>query len=161
MASNPILFGVPSIRPFFKYWLPVLVWMALIFTASSDTHSYERSSRIIAPLLYWLFPHIASGTVDSVVFIARKCAHFTEYAVLALLLWRAFRRPQKNHPRPWNWREAGMALASVALYAASDEFHQIFVPTRTPQVHDVVLDTLGGAAGLFALWLFGRWRKFW
>lgn len=161
MAANPVLFGVPSIRPFLKSWLPVLVWMALIFTASSDTHSYERSSRLIAPLLYWLFPHISAGTVDRVVFIARKCAHLTEYSVFALLLWRAIRRPQKNHPRPWNWREARLTLLLVMLYAASDEFHQVFVPTRTPALHDVMIDTLGGAAGLFALWLLGRWQKRW
>jgi VanZ family protein len=160
-APNPILLGVPSIRLFFQYWLPVLVWMSVIFTASSDTHSYEHSSRIIAPLLYWLFPHISADTVDWIVFIARKCAHLVEYSVFALLLWRAFRRPQKNNPRPWNWREAGIVLLIVALYAASDEFHQIFVATRTPRVHDVVLDTLGGAAGLLALWLIGRWRKRW
>jgi len=152
---------VPNVRLFFKYWLPVLFWMVVVFTASGDVHSYEHSSRIIAPLLYWLFPHISADTVDWVVLIARKCAHVAEYSVFALLLWRAFRRPQKNDPRPWNWREAGAALLIVALYAASDEFHQIFVPTRTPAVHDVLIDTLGGAAGLFAIWLVGRWRKSW
>jgi VanZ family protein len=150
-----------KLRAFLKYWLPVLVWMALIFTASSDTHSFQRSSRIIAPLLYWLFPHIAADTVDWVVLIARKCAHFAEYSVFALLLWRAIRRPQKNRPRPWNWLEARLTLLIVALYAASDEFHQVFVPTRTPAMHDVMIDTLGGAAGLFALWLLGRWQKRW
>jgi VanZ family protein len=158
---NPILFGVPNARPFLKYWLPVLIWMTVIFTASSDSHSYEHSSRLIAPFLHWLFPRISANAVDWVVFIARKCAHVAEYAVLALLLWRALRRPQKDRPRPWNWREAGMALLIVAIYAATDEFHQIFVPTRTPAVHDVVIDTLGGAAGLFALWLIGRWQKRW
>ena len=39
------------------------------------------------------------------------------------------------------------------LYAASDEFHQSFVPTRTPLVSDVLIDTAGGAIGLLALWL--------
>jgi VanZ like family len=152
LSPNPILFGVPNIRSFSKYWLPVLLWMAVIFTASSDVRSYEHSSRIIAPLLYWLFPHISANTVDWIVFIARKCA---------LLLWRAFRQPQKNDPRPWNWRQAASALLIVALYAASDEFHQVFVHSRTPRVHDVALDTLGGAAGLFMLWLIGCWRKRW
>jgi len=158
---NPILLGVPSVRLFFKYWFWPLAWMAVIFTASSDTHSYEHSSRIIAPLLYWLFPHISANTVDWVVFIARKCAHLAEYSVFAWFLWRAFRRPQKNDSRPWNWRQAGSTLLIVALYAASDEFHQSFVPTRTPAVHDVALDTLGGAAGLFIIWLVGRWQKHW
>jgi VanZ family protein len=52
-------------------------------------------------------------------------------------------------------------LSLVFLYAASDEFHQRFVPTRTPLVSDVLIDTCGGAAGLFAVWIFGRLRKRW
>lgn len=93
--------------------------------------------------------------------VIRKCGHLTEYAVLALLLWRAVRRPVKNDPSPWIWPEAGLALAIVFLYGASDEFHQIFVPTRTAQVSDVFIDTAGGAASLLALWMIGRWRKRW
>ena len=54
----------------------------------------------------------------------------------------------------WNWPEARLALLMVMLYAASDEFHQSFVPNRTSQVSDVFIDTAGGAAGLLALWLF-------
>lgn len=152
---------MPIIRSFLKYWLWPLAWMGVIFTASSDTHSYEHSSRIIEPLLYWLFPHISSNTVDWVVFIARKCAHITEYGVFAWLLWRAFQRPKRNDSRPWNWNQTGLTLLIVALYAASDEFHQRFVSGRTPAVRDVVIDTLGGAVGLFVVWLIGRWRKCW
>jgi VanZ family protein len=152
---------VLQLRALCKYWLPVLIWMALIFTASGDLRSYEHSSRILAPVLRWLFPHLSEDTINLLVFIARKCAHAVEYCVFALLLWRALRKPVKNDARPWNWRVAGIALLLAALYAASDELHQVFVATRTPRVHDVALDTLGGAAGLFVLWLIGRWRKRW
>ena len=152
---------MPRFRTFLKYWLPVLLWMALIFTASSDNHSFARSSRILAPLLHWLFPQMPQDTVNFIVLFARKGAHLTEYAVLALLLWRAVRRPVKNDSRPWNWPETRLVLLSVALYAASDEFHQQFVPSRDSAVHDVFIDTAGGAAGLFALWMVGRWRKRW
>ena len=61
----------------------------------------------------------------------------------------------------WNWAEAGLALSMVFLYGASDEIHQAFVPNRTAQVSDVLIDTAGGAAGLLALWIVGRWRKHW
>ena len=81
--------------------------------------------------------------------------------MLALLLWRAVRKPVKNDPRPWIWREARLALLLVVLYAASDEFHQLFVSSRDAAVHDVLIDTAGGAAGLLALWAIGRWRKHW
>jgi VanZ family protein len=143
---------------FLKYWLPVLLWMTIIFTASSDPKSFEHSSRIIAPLLRWLFPQISGDTVHLIVFIARKCAHLAEYAVLALLIWRALHKPVKNNPRPWSRRETGYTLLVVFIYAGSDEFHQIFVPTRTPAIHDVMIDTLGGALGLLVLW-FIRFRR--
>ena len=152
---------MPKLRPFFKYWLPVLMWMALIFSASSDSHSYEHSSRLVEPLLRWLVPHLSEAQIQDIHELLRKCAHLTEYAVLALLLWHAVRRPGKNDPRPWVWPEAGLALAITFLYAASDEFHQIFVPTRTALVSDVFIDTAGGAASLLALWLIGRRRKHW
>jgi VanZ family protein len=154
-------FAVLKLRPFLKYWLPVLIWMALIFSASSDSHSYEHSSRFVEPLLHWLFPRMSQSRVEVIHLIIRKCAHFTEYAMLAVLLWRAVRRPAKNDPRPWAWPEAGLALAGIFLFAAGDEFHQIFVPMRTALVSDVFIDTAGGAAGLLMLWIFGRWRKHW
>ncbi len=153
--------GVLQLRAFWKYWLPVLLWMALIFTASADAHSYEHSSRILEPLLRWLFPHLPEAQIHAVHELFRKGAHLTEYAVLALLLWRGVRKPLKNHLRAWDWREARLTMLLVMLYAASDEFHQRFVPTRTSQVSDVFIDTCGGAAGLLALWLIGRWRKHW
>jgi len=153
--------GVLQLRAFCKYWLPVLAWMALIFTASSDTRSYEHSSLLVEPLLRWLFPHMSEAHVHAIHELLRKCAHLTEYAVLALLLWRALRKPAKDVSRPWNWRDARLTLLMVMLYAASDEFHQQFVPTRTSLVSDVFIDTAGSAAGLFALWLIGRWRKHW
>jgi VanZ family protein len=154
-------FAVLKLRPFLKYWLPALIWMTLIFSASSDSHSYEHSSLFVEPFLHWLFPQMPEAQVQEIHHFVRKCAHLNEYAVLALLLWRAVRRPVKNDLRPWGWPEAGLALAIVFLYAASDEFHQIFVPMRTALVSDVFIDTAGGAAGLLALWIIGRWRKHW
>jgi len=148
-------------RSFLFYWLPVIIWMCLIFTASSDKSSYEHSSRIIGPILHWLFPHMSEQTTGSIVHVVRKCAHLTEYAVLALLLWRALRKPVRRDPRPWNRKYAFLAVFIVALYASTDEFHQSFVPTRTAHVSDVVIDTIGATAGIFALWLIGRWRKTW
>jgi len=152
------LFRVVKFRAFLKFWLPVLVWMALIFTASSDSHSSVHSSRIIAPLLRWLFPRISPARVEDINFFFRKCCHLGEYAVLALLLWRAL-HATKNHLPDWSWPKVGGTLLIVCLYAASDEFHQMFVPTRAPRIHDVVIDTAGGALGLLALWIFHSRRK--
>jgi VanZ family protein len=148
-------------RTFLKYWLPVVLWMALIFTGSSDIASSQRSSRIIGPILHWLFPTMSKETVDIIVLCVRKCAHLTEYAILALLVWRALRKPQKNDPRPWSWRTGRNAVLFVLFYAATDEFHQLFVATRQASVTDVLIDAIGAAIGMLLLWTLGRWRKKW
>jgi VanZ family protein len=109
---------------FVKYWLLPLIWMVVIFSASGDSHSFQHSSRIIGPLLHWLFPHLSHEKVDVIVTAVRKCAHLTEYAVLAFLFWRALWRPVRRDPRPWSWRHAGAAILLVAFYASTDEFHQ-------------------------------------
>jgi VanZ family protein len=136
----------------FKYWLPPLLWMLVIFSASSDAQSYHHSSRIFEPLLHWLFPTMPMAHIQTLHHLVRKCAHMTEYAFLAWLFWRAIRQSPTKPPRPWNWSEAGLALALVFIYAAADELHQKFIPGRTGQISDVIVDVVGGAIGLTLLW---------
>jgi VanZ family protein len=152
---------MPRLRVLIKYWLPLLFWMSVIFSASSDQFSFQHSSRLIGPLVRWLFPHLSDEAVHAIVMFARKCAHLTEYAVLALLIWRALRKPLNPNATSWRWPEAGLALTLAALYAASDEIHQAFVPSRQASVWDVLLDTAGAAIGLLCLWAIGRLRKRW
>jgi VanZ family protein len=135
--------------------------MWVIFSASGDRLSFQHSSRIIGPFVHWLFPHLSDEGVHAIVVFVRKCAHLTEYAVLALLLWRALHKPPGPKASPWRWSEAGLALALAALYAASDEFHQTFVPSRQGCVTDVLLDTTGAAVALLCLWGFVQMRKRW
>ena len=151
--------GAGPISSFIRYWLPVLLWMALIFSVSADSQSFRHSSLYFEPLLRWLFPHLPQPQIEVIHHVFRKCCHLTEYAILAWLLWRAIRRPAKNDPRPWLWPEAGRALALVFLYSASDELHQVFVPSRTGQVADVLVDSTGGAIGLLLLWLRRKFQK--
>ncbi|HLP75870.1 MAG TPA: VanZ family protein [Candidatus Paceibacterota bacterium] len=146
-------------RSFFKYWLPVVLWMILIFSASGDRQSFQRSSRIVGPLLHWMFPNMSEANVDHAVTAARKCAHLTEYAILAILFWRAIRQPAKADPRPWSPKLAAAAVLFVALYASTDEYHQTFVPSREGCVRDVLIDTSGAAIGMFLLWRFWTRRK--
>jgi VanZ family protein len=148
-------------RNIFKFWLPVFIWMAVIFSASSDSFSSQHTSRILGPLLHWLFPKMSEASIAEAVFEIRKTAHAAEYALLALLIWRALRKPFKGDMRPWSWAQARLVLLLSACYAASDEFHQLFVPTREARVHDVAIDTTGAAAALLLLWWLGRWRKMW
>jgi VanZ family protein len=144
--------AVSKTRSFIKYWLLPVAWMSLIFLGSSDSQSYVHSSRLIEPLLRWLFPHMTREHIEAIHHLLRKCAHLTEYAVLAMLLWRAIRKPRPNDPRPWRWREAAIAIVIVFLYASTDEFHQRYVRTRTPMVSDVFIDTTGAMIGMIFLW---------
>ena len=129
-------------------------------------------------MVRWLIPNISEVALGQVVFAVRKTAHVTEYAILAVLLWRGFRRrwresERRSKPtllaghsnvalvRPWRWSMALLVLGIAALYAASDEIHQSFVPTREGRFGDVMLDSAGAALGLLALWVTGRVRKQW
>ncbi len=142
-------------------WLLPLLWMLVIFSASSDTGSAQHTSRIFLPLMHWLFPHMADVRIEFFHFLFRKCGHLTEFAVFGLLLWRAIRHASADGHPPWQWSQAGLALLLVMIFAASDEFHQTFVPGRTGQVSDVFIDTSGAVVGLGLLWLGGKLLKRW
>ena len=142
-------------------WLPLVVWMAVIFSASSDTGSAQHSSRLFEPLMHWLFPRMAQPHVEEIHYLFRKCAHLSEFAILAVLVWRAIRHLSPKAQLPWRWSQALLSLLLVAFYAASDEYHQTFVPGRTGQVSDVFVDLCGAAIGLGLLWLAGKLANHW
>jgi VanZ family protein len=136
----------------------VAAWVCFIFFASTDSLSATNTSRIIRPLLLWLSPGISEAAINEVHFLVRKAAHFTEYAVLALLAARALRTsPRRGLSGRW-WL---ISFALVACVALSDEYPQSFVPSRTASVYDSLLDTAGGATALAcaALWLALRRRR--
>jgi VanZ family protein len=134
--------------------------MGLIFLASSDRRSYQHSFQIIGPIVHWLFPRLPAEAVQDVVLAARKCAHVIEYAILAMLLWRAWRGSTAS-ASPWQWTTTARIALLAMLYAASDEFHQLFVASRQASVMDVLIDTAGAVLGLLFLWAIGRWRQRW
>jgi VanZ family protein len=140
-------------RQFLKYWLPVLIWMTVIFGASADPNSHDRSRHIFRPILLWLFPHISDHEFEQIHLILRKCCHLTEYAILGLLIFRALSH-SKTGLAPWSWPRVGGALLLVFLYAATDEYHQSFVPGRTALFSDVCIDTGGAAIGLLVWWIY-------
>jgi len=146
-----------TILTFVLYWLPVLVWMVVIFGASSDSRSVQHTDSLLGQLLAALHLHVTSAQLETLRWLVRKAAHMTEYAVLALLWWRALRR--QRHGGAWSARTAAWTLAACILYAASDEFHQSFVKTRTPSVIDVMIDTGGAALALLLVWLLTKTRR--
>jgi len=123
-------------------YLPLVVWLAFISFASSDSFNAGNTSRIIGPLVLWLFPNTSAETLATIHFITRKLAHFTEYAILGFLAARAFR----PYPR---WFLISAVL--IVVYALLDEYHQSFVPSRTASVFDSLIDMAGGLTALIVI----------
>jgi len=143
---------------FLSRYVPLVAWACFVLFASSSSFSASNTSRIIRPLLLWLFPEISEESLAYVHFLVRKAAHFSEYALLALLAARAFRTSQKPKLKELWWLAAFALVACVALV---DEYHQSFLPSRTGTVYDSLLDMTGGAVALScaALWLARKRRK--
>lgn len=130
-----------------------LIWMCVIFFFSAQTK--EESSAVSEGLSYRMVSttgllfhlHIDEEKIREIAAViersVRKGAHMAEYAVLAVLLgvwlgrWRM--------PR---FRRACVAAVLATLYAASDEFHQLFVAGRAGAVGDVLVDGAGAVLGL-------------
>ena len=121
---------------------------------STDTFSDEHTKWFFEPVLRWLIPGLAHRQYDFMHHIIRKCAHFAEYFVYFLVLYRAVRARRPG----WRWSWGATALLIAAVYSATDEFHQSFVPSRGPSVYDSLLDTTGAFVALIALWLWLRRR---
>ena len=125
---------------FVSHYLPLIAWLAFISFASTDEFNAGNTSRIIGPLILWLFPNTSPETLAVVHFIMRKIAHFTEYAILGFLAARAFRTSTQR------WFLICVAL--VVVYALLDEYHQSFVPSRTASIFDSMIDMAGGLTAL-------------
>ena len=138
---------------FLRYWLPLLLWLALIFAGSTDLMSAEHTSRILVPLLRWLRPTISWQTIEQVQFFLRKAAHLSEYAILAALLHRALVNTVLVGRA---WASAAIVLVVCSVYAMTDELHQSFVPSRLASARDVVIDSVGAICGVLVARIFAR-----
>lgn len=135
------------------WWALSLVWAVKIFLLSTESFNSDASRSILAQLLGWLrlsLPPLVFYVLHS---IARKGAHLLEYGVFAVLLYRSFLGPSTTH---WNRRLASLAFLAASVYAATDEFHQLFVRLRGASVQDWMIDSLGAGIGLLLLYTYVR-----
>ena len=142
----------PTLERIWRY-APLIICIALISFASSNEFSADNTSRIVRPLLLWLFPNITEESLRLTHFLVRKAAHLTEYAVLGWLAARAFAGSGREFLRQ-RWFIAGLAL--IVLHALLDEYHQSFVPSRTGSLYDSAIDIAGGLIGLVGFAYFRR-----
>ena len=146
-------------RSLFPHWLrtwgPALLWAAMIFVLSTDSFSSDHTSRIVEPLLRWLFPGISAASLGYVHHIIRKCAHFTEYFIFFLLLYRGLRGIRRG----WHLTSAALAWFIAAGYSALDEIHQSFVASRGASPWDSLLDSASALVAVVVVYLFYRLRR--
>lgn len=135
------------------YLILSILWMLLIFSFSAQpaTESTKTSLRVGMTVGSVLVPDFSSMSeidrtkyAESIKFPVRKTAHATEYAILGILLTATLSSFEKRHYGLWGW------LLGTG-YAATDEIHQLFVPGRSGQVTDVMLDSAGCLLGCLLL----------
>ena len=129
-------------------WLPAIVWACVISSLSTDTFSAEHTGRFIIPVLRWTFPHASYPSILLMHALIRKSAHFVEYFIFSVFLTPGLRGGERG----WKLRWALWAVAIAAGYAALDEFHQWFVPSRTASPWDALLDATGATVAQIVMW---------
>jgi VanZ family protein len=131
-------------------YAPLFLWTLVVLGFSTGQASMGETSLIIRPILTFLFPSASDYTIDLYHGYIRKCAHFTEYAILAFFAFRAFIAASTHILRRYRFIAP---VIFVAVIASIDEFHQSFVPSRTGSEWDVLLDISGGFFMVVVLWL--------
>ena len=122
-----------------QYWrIALIAWMILIFIASSSLLSSDNTEEF---LVY-----------DVLNYIIRKFAHITEYAILVFLWFRSLWTKPKRFIQCLLW-----SVVLSILYAASDEWHQSFVPNRLGIWTDVVWDTIGAILAGIGFYCTQKW----
>lgn len=130
-----------------------LVWMCVIFAFSAQNNeessavSESLSFRMVSSTGHFFHWNLDEGQLreiaDTIEYFVRKVAHMSEFAILSILLfiWLGL----------WEmslFRRGTTAFLATSLYAASDEFHQLFVPGRAGLVSDALIDSLGALLGV-------------
>ena len=114
-------------------WLPVFIWAGMLFYLSSIPNLRAVESN------FW----------DEII---RSSAHFGFYALGYFLFFRAINFGKANLPAGRQGKNFWLPMLLTCLYALSDEIHQFFVPTRSFQIKDLIVDFCGSGLGGLILW---------
>lgn len=157
---------------FYIFVIALILWMGIIFSFSAQTAEESsglsgevgrRFSEIFVPKFEKWEEARQTQFVDRIDFWIRKTAHFMEYAVLGVLWMGCLcMKPEgKQNGKSESglyredamWKKLWASIAASAVFAAGDEFHQLFVKGRAGRWMDVGIDTAGATAGVFIVWL--------
>ena len=136
----------------------IVLWMGLIFSFSSDnaSESTNKSDGVIIRICETVLNRSLSDSekkeyTSKYIVPVRKSAHFTLYFILGILTF-IFVKDFTN----MNYKVVLISVLVVLLYSISDEVHQLFVPGRSGEIRDVLIDTLGGFISCNILYLIYR-----
>ena len=163
MASSSMVYEVyaPPVtvparwREQLRIWLPVLAF-SLIFAVESTSYlGAEHTSGPLRRVTEAIFGYDACVHWNAIHILIRKTGHFVGYGLFSLVCFRGFWIALRSMASRMQrlLRANGLALASTFLVASADEIHQSFVPNRWGSFSDVLLDTCGGVALCFVLFL--------
>jgi VanZ family protein len=132
-----------------KYF-PLLIWMLIIFLLSSEVAdtSSGRSDAIVDVLTYSLN---ISWSEELLTFLTRKAAHIIAYFILGMLIFNVI----KTYKFPIR-RAITVSITLAFTYATTDEIHQLFVPGRSGELRDVLIDTSASMIGIFVYYYFSH-----
>jgi VanZ family protein len=122
---------------------------------STDTFSAEHTASVFERILHWIAPSMTAAQFEIIHHLIRKTAHFTEYFVFCLLLYRGVRGARAG----WRWTWGLSAIFIAASYSALDEIHQAFVASRHASPYDSLIDSTGAFFAVVVLWLWFRSRN--
>ena len=134
----------------------VVTWMVVIFSFSAKPGDESENQSIKAGMFvcHVFVPGFDGMSEQQQISMARaidhpvrKTAHATEYAVLAGLVLGAVTKGLVR------WKNILISICVTVLYAATDEFHQLFVPGRSGRITDVLIDGCGAVAGTIIIWI--------
>ncbi len=143
------------IPPWLRAWWPAVAWALVIFTLSTDSFSSDHTATVLSFLVKWLFPHLTEDQFHFIHHVIRKSAHFTEYFIFCLLIYRGVRGDRQG----WRWTWGISALSVAAGYSILDEIHQAFVSSRTASPYDSLLDSIGAFFAFAVLYFWFRFRR--
>lgn len=120
------------------------IWMAVIFIFSQQPASISSGqSSVFVEQLHHIVPSIDQYLLT---FIIRKSAHIFAYFILGILIFNALWRI--NFSKLTYSQPAISSITICALYAASDELHQLFISGRSGEVRDIIIDSIAASIGV-------------
>ena len=152
MSLQPESLASPSSTQVRLAWAMALACGVTIFTLGGDAFSAAQTSRILGPLIMWLYPDLNEAEFAWALYSTRKAAHVCEYGLFALLSFRAI---------GLTWARTQLSiqsrtLALCAVLASFDEFRQGLSAARTGSGADALLDLTGAGAALACLAVLDR-----